>query len=128
MCYKKLKTSRHFVEFHPHPLKVSHIFEWPLSTITHFQQPSLISRVAISPLRRPNQLNLAFLKLFATNKMVWPFCNFLVFFECIYFIWPNLAFLISVPGNPDSFFSHQIRFFYSFWRWKNIFWQIWKYL
>jgi hypothetical protein len=30
-------------------------------------------RITISPLIRPNQPNLTFLKQFARNKMIWPF-------------------------------------------------------
>jgi len=57
---------------------------------------------------------LAFLKLFARNKIVWPFLN--VEENSIHvhilkhvlekseqnYLWPNLAFLIFGPGNPDT--------------------------
>ena len=42
---------------------------------------------SIWPLR-PNQLNLAFLKLLARNNIIWPFGHFLAFFKC----WKNSTF------------------------------------
>jgi len=41
----------------------------------------VVYRVAICPLKRPNQQNLTFYNLFAWNEMVWPFWTFLNFQE-----------------------------------------------
>jgi len=43
-------------------------------------------RVAIRPFLGPNQLILAFLKLFARNKLVWQFGHFLAFLKYIFYL------------------------------------------
>jgi len=39
----------------------------------------VFDRVAIWPFKKPNLPNLAFMKLFASNKMAWRFGQFLAF-------------------------------------------------
>ncbi len=55
------------------------------------------ARVAIWPLKRPNQPNLVFLKQFAKNKMIWPFFGLFCpkfSLKNFTFIWPFSHFRI----------------------------------
>jgi hypothetical protein len=49
--------------------------------VLNLLQPLLLSRVAIWPLKTPNQPYLAFLKQFVRNKIIWPFGHFLAFLD-----------------------------------------------